>query len=125
MSQEKSIDVVVRNLWGSWKDLYNMTKRDMEECKRRGVEDEIGTLQFKRGLIGNAQMSANDFQDASQAIMMIIKKIHKEQKESINEVNKTGNNVVTDRMIVDATKQELREMQRAGGKNDYFRTMFK
>ena len=125
MSQEKSINIVVRNLWGSWENLYNITKRDMEECKRRGVEDEIGTLQFKRSLIGNAQMSANDFRDASRAIMMTIKKIHKEQKESINEVNKAGDNVVTDRMIVDATNQELCEMRRAGGENDYFRTMFK
>ncbi len=122
MSKEKSIDVVVRNLWGSWKDLYNLIKRDMEECKRRGVEDEIGTQQFKRNLMGNAQMSTNEFRDASQAIMMTIKKINEEQKESKNEINDT---VVTGEMIKDAQYQELREMKRAGGKDAYIKTMFK
>ncbi len=125
MSKEKSIDVVVRNLWGSCENLYNMTKRDIEECKRRGVEDEIGTLQFKKSLMGGVQMSANDFRDASLAIMMTIKEINKEQKELKSETKKVKHTVVTERMIRDATNQELREERRAGGETDYHRTMFK
>ncbi|PID52097.1 MAG: hypothetical protein CR972_03670 [Candidatus Moraniibacteriota bacterium] len=131
MSKEKLIDALVRNIWGSWDELYTATRNLINV-----VHDnrEIGSKQFKNALIGSTQLSSDEYILAIKAIEKSItyvkkkeenKEIYKpEEKKQENSSEKTQK-VVTKEMIQDAKYMEQREMKRAGGEQSYNRTMFK
>ena len=117
-------DELIRNLWGSEENLRSIVKDNIDECVRRGVQDEIGTIPFKRAIIGSVRVSRDEFALALKIISATIEKIRKEQ----NEQNATRDNdepIVTRKMIEDARRQEWREVKRAGGRESYNKTMFR
>ncbi len=120
--KDKAMLEVVTNIWGSWDQLKKLTNQDMRELVRRGLEEEIGTMQFKKALIGDIDVGSN-FKYALQAINIAINEIKKENKEPT--VKEAQKKVVTKRMITDARKQELREIRRTGGKEIYDKIIFK
>ena len=104
--EQKPIDIVVTNIWGSWKDLKVAVKRDMKILTERGQQEEIGTQAFIRSLLGSTQLTQDEYRLCTQAIKMTVKYIEKEsQKEVAQERERTIPEWVTE----SARRKEMRD----------------
>ncbi len=126
MTEEKPITRLVRNIWGSWDALYTHTKTLMRSTRKNN--GEIGSKQFCKEMIGYSDMSRDEYRLAVQAVHIAITKIRKEeQKEYATQEREKKQEVEQEKekIIKSASRQEMREIRRSGGEEEYFKTIFR
>jgi hypothetical protein len=84
MTQERSVDAIVRNIWGNWDKFHAATERLMDVA--RANNGEVGGRQFKKELMGNLQLSQEEYRLAMQAIDRMIKDIREQERERKEEM---------------------------------------
>lgn len=121
MSQEKPIDILVRNIWGSWDGLRAATESLMKVSQKNN--GDVDSKQFKNELVGNIQMSPDEYRLAMQAIRIALDQVKKSESKEINSgkeeikggTSERDQSVVTGAMIRDAQIMEEQEERRVHG----------
>jgi hypothetical protein len=75
------MDILIRNMWGNKDELLKVVKEAIRIKKEHGQEREIGNNQFKREIIGQAQMTRDEYNLACKAINIAINKVKQMENE--------------------------------------------
>ncbi len=108
---ESEVNEVVKNIWGSWQNLYRHVQQSLREYQENGRSEEIGQKEFFQNLIGYDNLSAGEYALARKAVRVVLQRI----KKRMQEIMQTADDFLRELAVEEAEEWREEELKRSGG----------